>query len=109
MVSSMLTITLYAACPVYRQLVFVRQFVHTQNGDDVLKFLVPLEYLLDSLGGLVMLLAYDVRVENPGGGFERVHCRIDTQFGDLPAEHCRGIQVGERRGRSRVSQRPVPR
>lgn len=41
----------------YSQLVLFRQLVHTQDSDDILEGLVILEDLLDSGGGLIVLLA----------------------------------------------------
>src|SRR5690554_4012258 len=40
------------------QLILFRQFVHAQDGDDVLQRLVTLQRLLDAAGGLGVLLAY---------------------------------------------------
>lgn len=39
------------------QLVLLRQFVHTKNGNDILEGLVVLKDLLDGSGNLIMLLA----------------------------------------------------
>src|SRR4051794_2522981 len=46
------------------QLILLRQLVHAEDGDDVLKRLVALEDLLDGAGGLVMLLADRARLEH---------------------------------------------
>lgn len=40
----------------YSQLVLFGQLIHTQDSDDILEGLVVLEDLLDSGGGLVVLL-----------------------------------------------------
>lgn len=41
----------------YSQLVFLRQFVHTQDSNNILKRLVVLKDLLDGGGNVVVLLA----------------------------------------------------
>ena len=51
-----------------------------------------------------MLLAYDQRIKDAGGGFQRVYGRIDTEFGDLTAQYRGGIQMCKGRCRSRVRQ-----
>ena len=94
--------TLDAAGPVDRGLVLVREFVHAQDGDDVLEFLVALEDLLHALGGVVMGLAHDVRVQDAGSGFQRIHGRIDAEGGNLTAQDRGGVQMGEGCRRSRV-------
>ena len=48
------------------ELVLLRELVHTQNGDDVLQGLVVLEDLLDATRDLVVVLADDVGVHDPG-------------------------------------------
>ena len=47
--------TLDLTCALDTKLVFLRQPVHTENGDDILERLVVLEDLLDSSGDLVVL------------------------------------------------------
>ena len=46
-----------------------------------------------------MLLAYDQRIKDAGGGFQRVYGRIDTEFRDLAAEDgcCVQVRKGSRR------------
>ena len=51
-----------------------------------MKFLVPLQDLFYLLRCVVMLLAYDQRIKDAGGRFQRVYGRIDTEFRDLAAE-----------------------
>ena len=46
------------------QTIFIREFIHPKNGNDVLQFLVALEYLFHALGYIVMLFAYNIRVED---------------------------------------------
>ncbi len=47
------------ACAVHRLLVFVREFLDTQDCDDVLEVLVALENLLHLVSNIVMLLTDD--------------------------------------------------
>ena len=50
-----------------REFVLLRQFIHTENSDDILKRLVILEDLLDGGGDLVMFLS---DLENQKGSIE---------------------------------------
>src|SRR5574343_1000056 len=86
------------------QLVFRRQFVHTQNRDDVTQFLVALQVHLNGTGDGVVLFTNDLRVELAGGGVERIDGRVDTQRGEITRQHDRGAQVQEGGGRGRVGQ-----
>jgi hypothetical protein len=64
------------------QLVLFAQFVHPEDGDDVLQRLVALQDPLHVAGHLVVLFADDLRVHQARGGVERVHGRVDAQLGD---------------------------
>src|SRR5262249_31713204 len=75
------------------ELVVLAELVNAEDGDDVLQLLVPLENSLDLAGNGVVLGADDVRVEDPAGGVERIHRRIDTELRDRAAEHRRRIEV----------------
>src|ERR1700712_386167 len=55
------------ACAGDRDLVFFRQLVHPEDGDDVLKRLVALQGRLDLAGDFVVLFADDQRVEHARG------------------------------------------
>ena len=77
---------LNAACAVHGELVLVREFVHTKDGDDVLQLLVALQNLLNALCALVVSLAHDERVEDTRCRAQRVDSRIDTKLGDLTRE-----------------------
>src|SRR5450756_1980452 len=79
----------------HNQLVFVGEFVDTQNGDDVLQILVALQSALDQLGHLVVVLANDEGIQNARGGSQRVDGGIDAQRGDIAREVGGGVQVGE--------------
>ena len=96
------TLNLAGAC--HCKLVIVRQFFHTKNGNDILKFLVALQDFLNTARSFVMFLTDHVRIHDPGSGIERVHCGIDTQFGNLAGQNRRRIQMGKRCRRRRVGQ-----
>ena len=59
-------IPLHLTGTIYGQLVLIRQLVHSKNRDDILKFLVPLKNLNHPLGGLIMSLSYNVRIQDAG-------------------------------------------
>ena len=52
------------------QLIFFRQFVDTEDGDDILKVVILLQDFLYFTGCLVVIFADDVRVEDTGRGIE---------------------------------------
>src|SRR5699024_1645090 len=85
------------AGPVDGDLVFFRQFVDTEDRDDVLQFLVLLQDRLHRVRHPVVILTDVLRVEDPGGRGERVHRGVQTPGGDVTREFGRRIQVGERR------------
>src|ERR1700733_8724504 len=62
-------------------LVLFGQFVHAENGDDVLQRLVLLQHLLNHAGGLVMLFADNERRQHARGRVERIDRRVDALFG----------------------------
>ena len=64
------------------QLVFLRQLVHSQDGDDVLQRLVCLQDALHLASSLVMLVADDAGVQRAGRGVQRIDRRVDAQLGD---------------------------
>src|SRR5690606_33144095 len=72
--------------PGHDELVFFRQLVHTQDGDDVLKLCVALQHLLHAPGYLVVLFSDDTRFQNTGGGAEGVHRRVNTLLRDAPLQ-----------------------
>src|SRR3990167_6983410 len=88
----------------YSLLVLFRQFVHTQNRDDVLQFLVALQVGLYAAGYFIMLGADNQRIELATGGIQRVDRRVDTLGSDVTAQYHGGVQVGEGGGRRRVGQ-----
>ena len=56
--------TLGTAGARHDKFVFVGKLVYAENRDNILKFVVFLQELLYSLSGIVMVLAYDVGIEN---------------------------------------------
>ena len=86
------------------QLISFAQFIHAQNGDDVLQALVLLQHFLNRTGDSVMLFTHHARGEHAAGRIERIDGRVDAHFRDRAAQHGGGIQVGERRGRGRIGQ-----
>ena len=45
--------------------VVLRQLIHAQDSDDVLQFLITLQYRLYATRAVIMLLTNDQRIENP--------------------------------------------
>ncbi len=86
------------------QLVVLRELVHTQNGNDVLKGLVVLQQLLHSSGNLVVPLTDDGGIEDTGGGVEGIDGGVDTEFGESTGEHSGGIEEGEGGGGGGISE-----
>src|ERR1035437_57657 len=78
----------------HNQLVFVGEFVDTQNRDDVLQILVALQGALDHLGHLVVVLADDEGIQNARGGSQRVDGGVNAQRGDSAREVGGGVEVG---------------
>ena len=68
--------SLYAASPAYGKLIFLTELFNTQDSDDVLKVLVPLQHPLYLAGYLVVLFPDNIGVENTGGRCQRVNRRI---------------------------------
>ncbi|GAF25605.1 transcriptional regulators [Moorella thermoacetica Y72] len=96
--------TLDLACPGNYEFIFFGQLIHSQDGDNVLKFFITLQYLLDAPGHLVVLFSQDARVQDTGGGVQGVDGRVDAQLSDLPGQNRGGVQMGEGRRRGRVGQ-----
>ena len=86
------------------KLVVVGQFVHTEDGDDVLKLFVLLQHLLHAASHAVVLFTHNVGVKNTGGGVKRVHGGVNAKFRNLTGKHERTVKVREGGRRSRVGQ-----
>ena len=74
-------------CACYHQFVFFRQFIHTQDGDDVFQFLITLQQGLYATRGVVVFLTYYQWIQLTAGGVQRVNGRVDTQRRDLTAQY----------------------
>src|SRR5918998_1682180 len=86
---------LQPARPAHDDLVLLGELVDAEDGDDVLQLLVALQDVLDLLGDLVVLIADDRRVEDRGGGGQRIHRREDALRGEATTElNCR-VEVGK--------------
>jgi len=62
----------------YCHLVFFRQLIHTQDGNDILQRLVVLEDLLYTSSNSVMFGAHDVGVHDSRRGVERIDRGVDS-------------------------------
>ncbi len=61
-------------------LVVLRQLVHPEDRNDVLKIFITLQHGLNTASDLVMFLADDLRIKNTGGGIQRIDRRINPQL-----------------------------
>ena len=86
------------------ELVFRREFVHTQNRDNVAEFFVTLQSGLNTTCDRVVLFTDDVRVNLTRSGVKRVNSRINTESCNITRQHNCGVQVAECCSRRRVSQ-----
>lgn len=71
----------------YHQFIFFRQFIHTEDGDDVFQFLITLQDGLNATRGVVVFLTNNQRIQLTAGGVQRVNGRVDTQGCDLTAQY----------------------
>ena len=90
------------SCTSNDDFIVVGKFFHTEDGDDILEFLVTLQNSLYAAGYFVVFFAEYVRVKNTGSGVERIYCRVNAEFGDGTVQYGGSIQVGEYACRSRV-------
>jgi peptide chain release factor 1 len=86
------------------KLVSLRQLIHTQNGNDILKRLVRLEGLLDLGSNIVVLLANDGDIQKTRLGIKGIDSGVDTQLRNGTRQDGGGIQVSKGGGRSRIGQ-----
>jgi len=89
---------------IYGYLILIGQFLHTQDGDDILQFLVLLQHCLHLACSLIMLLTYHILFQDTGSGFQGIHCGVNTLFHDLTGQNGGGIQMCERSRGCGVSQ-----
>lgn len=71
----------------YHQFVFFRQFVHTEDGDNVFQFLITLQDGLNATRGVVVFLTNNQRIQLTAGGIQRVNGRVDTRGCDPTAQY----------------------
>ena len=83
------------SCTSNDDFIVVGKFFHTEDGDDILEFLVTLQNSLYAAGYFVVFFAEYVRVKNTGSGVERIYCRVNAEFGDGTVQYGGSIQVGE--------------
>src|SRR5829696_3193627 len=74
--------TLHLAGALHGQLVLVRELVDSEDGDDVLQLLVALQDLAHLVRDPEVLLPHDVRLQDRGGGVERIDGRVDPLLRD---------------------------
>src|SRR4051812_2941889 len=68
------------ACTQHDELIFFRQFINAEDGDDVLKFPVALEDCLHSAGTFEVPLSDVLWIENAAVRRQRIDRRINTFF-----------------------------
>ena len=82
-----------APCSVDHQLILFAQFIHAQDGDNILQVFVALQNLLHLTRSRIVILTDHDRIEDAGGRVERVHRRVDPQLGNLPQYLEKGLQA----------------
>src|SRR5690625_4569268 len=87
--------SLYTSCAGYDKLIFIRQFIHSKNGYNVLQIFVLLKDYFDILGTFVVGFPYNLGIENPGRGVQWIHSRIDSDLCKSTAQYCGRIEVRE--------------
>src|SRR5690606_177735 len=85
-----------------RDLVLFGELVHTEDGDDVLQFLVLLQDSLHLVGDAEVLVTDDRSLQDSRGRGQRIHGRVDTQLRDRAGQLGGRVQVGEGGRRRRV-------
>jgi len=83
-------------------LVVVRKFFDTENGDNVLQFLVALQHGFHGASHGVMFLSQNARIQNTREAGQRIDRGIDTALDDRAAEVRGCVQVGEGCRRRRI-------
>ena len=77
------------------QFVVFRQFVHAQNGDDILKRLILLQRFLNAASGVIMFLADNRWRQHAADRVKRVNGRINAKLGNRTVQRGRCVQVGK--------------
>ena len=89
--------TLDAASPSNDLLLVVRQFFHTEDGDDILQFFVLLQHSLHLARHAVMFLTNDFWVERIGAGIQHIDSWVNTNLRQGTVHHDGRVQVSEGR------------
>uniref|UniRef100_A0A1B0CLT7 Uncharacterized protein n=1 Tax=Lutzomyia longipalpis TaxID=7200 RepID=A0A1B0CLT7_LUTLO len=76
----------------HRELILLRQFIHTQDGNNILKGFVILEDFLHTTCNIVVLLPNNIGIHDTGCGIKGIYSWVDTQFGDSSGQHSGGVQ-----------------
>ena len=74
---------MYAACTVYNQFIVFRKFLKTEDGDDVLQFIVTLENTFYCLRRVIVIFTDDQRIKDTGCTVQWIYGRIDTKSRNL--------------------------
>src|SRR5215471_3622375 len=96
--------TLNFARSKYRHLILRREFVHSENGNNILQIFVTLQYFLDTTGNFVVLLAHNIGCQCTRSGGERIYSGIDPKLRNGTLEHDGGVEVCKRGRRCRIRQ-----
>lgn len=89
---------------VHSELVILRQLIHTQDSNNILKILVGLQDSLDVTGNIVVITSDNLGGKHTGGGIEGIHGGVDTELSHLTGQHSGGIQMCKSGGRGGISQ-----
>ncbi len=77
------------------EFVVFAEFVHAEDGDNILEVFVALEDLLNHTSDAIVFFADDMGVEDAGGGVEGVDGGVDAEGGDLAGKDGGCVKVGE--------------
>src|SRR5699024_12652159 len=77
---------LNSSCAGYRSFIFIRQFIHPQNSNNILQVFILLQNSNNLLGRIIMILANNVRIKNSGRRIQRINGGINTNLGECPAQ-----------------------
>ena len=83
-------------------LILFGKFLHTKDGNDILKFLILLQIFLHMPCNLVMLFTHNILFQITAVGLQRIHSRVDTFFRNLSGKNGGCVKVRESGGRGGV-------
>lgn len=66
------------SCAVHGEFILITEFIHTENGNDILQFSVFLQDLLHAASNAIVLFADDIRLKNTRGRLQRIDGGIDA-------------------------------